>query len=109
MWEIRVIDKDNNSYVFGIHCKYSSIKYEIEIFKWEIYDQYFDIDVYFYDYYPEISYFEKYNEILIIYGIKEIKVAIKWPIFRLEELEYFKNYCKLIISTNKEIDESNLC
>ena len=108
MWEIQVIDKDNNSHLFGIHCNHSYIKYGIEIFEWESYYECFDIDVYFNDYYPEISYFEQDNQILIFYGVKEINVAIKRSILRVEELECFKDYCKLIISTNKEIDESNL-
>ena len=70
--------------------------------------KYFNIYVYFDDFNPEIIKLESYDETLISYDIKEINVVIKRSILGVEGLDCFKNYCKLIISTNKEIDEPNL-
>ena len=70
--------------------------------------KYFNIKVYFDDFNPEILKLESYDETLISYDIKEINVVIKSSILGVEGLNCFKNYCKLITSTNKEIDESNM-
>ena len=108
MWEIQVIDKDNSSLLFGINCDYSYIKYGKEIFKWTNTDQYFNIDVYFNDYNPKISRLKQDVKNIIYHAVKKINVVIKSSILGVEELECFKNYCKLITSIYKEIDESNL-
>ena len=108
MWEIQVIDKDNNSHVFGILCRNSYIKYGIEIFNWESSDQYFNIKVYFDNNNPKIIKSEDYNKILVSHGYKETIVVIKSSILGIEELECFKDYYGLIISICKKIDEPNL-
>ena len=108
MWEIQVIDKDNNSHLFSIHCYRSWIRNKKEIFVWKISYLYFDIHVYFDDFNPEISKFESYDDTLFSHKYKKMNVVIKSSILKVEGLDCFKNYYKLISSIYKEVDEPNL-
>ena len=108
IWELQVIDRNNNTRFESIDCNSSFIRSEWEYFLWSCLGTKLTFYVYFILYNPKVKNTESLNEDLNTLGIKEINVVIKSSIFEAEGLECFKKYWDLIESIDYETDESNL-
>ena len=108
IWELQVLDRNNNTRFESIDCNSSFIRMEWEYFRWSCLDTKLTFLVYFEFYDPKIKNTELLNKYLNTLGIKEINVVLKSSIFGEEGLECFEKYWDLIESIDHETDESNL-